>query len=460
MAEHRRRIPRPGRVAILGGLCLTALAGCVHYAPKPIDHAAFPTALEARKLTPPAEGAWTQADLVQAALAGSPQVTEAAASYRLAQATARKARVGPPMTMSLTVQYAYDSGPVSPWLYGFTSDIPLDVGARRSSRLTTADLVALQAFYDYAEAIWTTRTSLRRAVVERMSADREAVLLERLVELRRGRAARLVDRVTTGEDARPAGLAAEADLAAAERRLDEAHARRTAADIALAKALGVTPAVAASQTLKLVEAAPPSGPALAEARRGAVLGRWDVLRAIADYDQAEAALRLEVARQYPEVHLGPAYNWDQGVTKLPFNLNLILPPSDLNRSAIAEAEARRAQAGRKLETAQATVLNGVDAAVAGLKAAAAASRRAETQDLPVARRTAASAARAVKAGELDGVDLLAAQAAEVEAELTALGYARGVMTAEIDLEDALRRPADDREAAALRAALQQTGAQS
>lgn len=158
MAEHRRRIPRPGRVAILGGLCLTALAGCVHYAPKPIDHAAFPTALEARKLTPPAEGAWTQADLVQAALAGSPQVTEAAASYRLAQATARKARVGPPMTMSLTVQYAYDSGPVSPWLYGFTSDIPLDVGARRSSRLTTADLVALQAFYDYAEAIWTTRT--------------------------------------------------------------------------------------------------------------------------------------------------------------------------------------------------------------------------------------------------------------------------------------------------------------
>nr|QQZ49430.1 hypothetical protein JKL49_20890 [Phenylobacterium glaciei] len=72
-----------------------------------------------------------------------------------------------------------------------------------------------------------------------------------------------------------------------------------------------------------------------------------MLRAVVDYDLAESALRTEVARQYPEVRIGPGYTYDHGVQKIPFNLTLVLPPLDLNRAAIAQAEARRTEAGAR-----------------------------------------------------------------------------------------------------------------
>ena len=137
--------------------------------------------------------------------------------------------------------------------------------------------------------------------------------------------------------------------------------------------------------------APATLDGLADWRRDAAASRSDVLRAIADYDLAEAALRLEVAKQYPEVRIGPAYNYDHGVNKLPFNLSLTLPTFDLNQRAIAQAEAARTAAGRTLELTQANALAAVDAAAAARTAArpqaARAAARAQPPPPPTARTT-------------------------------------------------------------------------
>ncbi len=189
----------------------------------------------------------------------------------------------------------------------------------------------------------------------------------------------------------------------------------------------------------------------------AALSRRDVLRAVAGYDQAEAALRLQVAKQFPEVHVGPSYTWERGVTKLPFTLSLVLPPYDLNRAAIAEAEARRSQAGRTLESVQAGALGAVDQADAALSAALSSLQLARSQDLPLAQRTRDSAQRSLAAGEIDKVDADAAQGAALEAELNALEAARLAWTAQADLEDALRRPFDSAETSVLQTAIQRLG---
>uniref|UniRef100_UPI0026F0A415 TolC family protein n=1 Tax=Phenylobacterium aquaticum TaxID=1763816 RepID=UPI0026F0A415 len=183
--------------------------------------------------------------------------------------------------------------------------------------------------------------------------------------------------------------------------------------------------------------------------------RADVLRALADYDAAEAALRVEVARQYPEVRLGPGYSWDHGLAKLPFNLGLTLPPADLNRAAIAEAEARRAEAGRGLEAAQAQVLAAIDQAAAALAAARLQDEVARTRDLPAADRAARAAALSLKAGAVDRTDDLAARAALDEAALTVAEARMTLALAALDLEDALRRPADPAQAELMRAAVAQ-----
>jgi CRISPR system Cascade subunit CasA len=79
------------------------------------------------------------------------------------------------------------------------------------------------------------------------------------------------------------------------------------------------------------------------------------------------------------------------------------------------------------------------------------------RDLPVARQVAASTARAVRAGEADRVQDLAARAVEIETELNLMDAERAVRTALADLEDALRRPFDPAEAAVLQTAMTRPG---
>jgi CRISPR system Cascade subunit CasA len=440
---------------LVGGMLM--LAGCQHYQPSPVDVAAFPKAFEARRLAPKPPGAsWSEADLLAAALEREPEVIQAEAAWRSARAAARASRVPPPMTLNLTAEYGWNAGGTSPWLFGTTSDIPLDRGARRSTRITTAELVALQALYDFGEAAWSARMAVTKAVTGRAFADREVALALQAAELRRDRAARLGLRLRTGEEARPVVLQAQADQAAAERRVLDAQARRRDADLALAKALGVD----ASAVKDLVIVGPatgeaptaPDSAALSDWRWQAALSRRDVLRAVADYDQAEQALKLEIAKQYPDVHIDPGYTWERGATKLPLTISLVLPPDDLNRAAIRTAEAKRVEAGRKLETVQAGALAAVDQAAQALTAARAVEARNREQDLPIARRTAETASASLKAGELDRTDLDNAQAAALDAELSALDAARQAWLARADLEDGLRRPFDAAELAVLKAA--------
>ncbi len=434
------------RAALLTAAWL--VAGCAHYTPAPVQPAALPARLDVAHLDEKPTGAtWTSADLLAAALTRNAAVAEAAAKYRTALAAAKAARVAPGATLTLTAEYANDPSTSSPWLYGASSDIPLDVGARRSTRVGSADLAAVQALHDYADAAWTVRTALHKALAERAAASQELTLARQWADLRQQRAERLDRRLAAGEDDRAVALTARADLNAARRRETEAAGRRDAADAALAQALGVSSA-AVRDLVIAPEAPQPDLSDLAARRRTAALSRRDVLKAIIDYDLAENALRLEVAKQYPEIHLGPGYTWERGLTKLPFNLGLALPPWDLNRAAIAQAEAKRAEAGRSLEAAQAAVLGAVDQADAALRAAQS-SEAAAQHDLPSAQRQAAAADRAAKAGETDRIDALQAHALVAEALLAQADARKASALAVIDLEDALRTPFDPAETAVL-----------
>ena len=441
------------RAGLSAAILALGLSACVQYAPAPPHPEAFPAAVEARRLDEkPAGAAWTGADLLSAALARNPQIAEARAKYLTALAAVRTAKASPGASLTLTAEYANET---PRWGYSGFGDIPLDYGARRSVRITTADLQALQAFYDYGETVWSVRTDLEKARVDLSSARTEMVLATLALAVRAERAERVEQRVKAGQDARAVALTAQTDLVAANRRLAAASGRRDAAVVDLAKALGVSPAVARDLVLAPVADAPPLND-LATWRRDAAISRRDVLRAVADYDLAENALRLEIANQYPQVSLGPGYNYDHGVTKLPFGLSLALPPWDLNRHAIAQAEATRAAAGRSLEVAQANALSAVDTAAAALATAEDDFRRTRDRDLPTAQRAHDDAALSVKAGETDRVDELAAQGAVMDAQLALLDARHAAASATADLEDALRRSFDPTETALIQTTMTAT----
>jgi outer membrane protein TolC len=101
----------------------------------------------------------------------------------------------------------------------------------------------------------------------------------------------------------------------------------------------------------------------------ALTHRADVLAALADYAAAEAALRLEIAKQYPDIHLAPGYQLDAGENKWALGVGFTLPILNHNQGAIGEAEGKRKEAAAKFNAVQAKVLADCDRASASLSAA-------------------------------------------------------------------------------------------
>ena len=61
----------------------------------------------------------------------------------------------------------------------------------------------------------------------------------------------------------------------------------------------------------------------------------------AEYEAAERALALEVAKQYPDLQIGPGYGEQDGDRQFVLGLGIALPIFNANRQGIAESEAQR-----------------------------------------------------------------------------------------------------------------------
>jgi outer membrane protein TolC len=109
-----------------------------------------------------------------------------------------------------------------------------------------------------------------------------------------------------------------------------------------------------------------------EVRRDALLNRADVRGALAEYAASQSALQLEIANQYPDLHLGPGYAWNNGNagdSQWSLGLTVTLPVLNHNQGPVAEAEAKRMQAAAHFLTVQANAIAEIESALAGYSAA-------------------------------------------------------------------------------------------
>jgi outer membrane protein TolC len=387
-------------------------------------------------------GEWNPLTLLAAALTSSPEIARARATLAAARAEAAAARIGPGPTLSLTAEYAFNPPETSNWLYGIASDFLLDRGGRREGRIEAADVAARAAEFDYAAAVWSVRMAVRRAFDKRAVSIREAAVASELVAMRRRQFDAVRRRVDAGEVSRLELDRVRADLSASLQAELGARAGISRATVDLLAALGLpSDAIETDRIAGAPSADLPALPAVTPAQVASSLElRTEILQATAAYDRSEAALRVAVASQYPQVSLGPGYTWERGLAKLPFNLSLSLPTSDRAHALIAAAEARRAEAGKQLEAAVAAVTSSIARADADYRAAFAALDLVRSETLPTATALARQADVEFDAGAINRADWAASQAGLLTAKLDEITAADAVLTAEAALEDALRRP--------------------
>jgi len=387
--------------------------------------------------------AWDLDTLSLAALYYHPDLDLARARLASARASAAAAAQAPNPSANLGLGYNATTSLPSPWTVGLMVDFIVETFGKREYRAAQAGHLAQAARADLASATWRVRAGVRDALLDMWVAARRRALARRQLEARQ-RLARLVERRFEAGAASAPELARERMARDRVRlALDAAQRDGAAARARLAQAIGV-PLRALHGVAISLDAFDAPQPVAAQVSAGtlretALTRRDDVQALLAEYAAAQSALQLELARRWPDLRLGPGYTYDQGDHRYSLAVGGELPLFNRNQGPIAAAEARREEVAARFNALQAGIAGAIDAAAAGLRAAARTRASADELVAEAARREDALR-RAFDAGQLGRPALVAAQVELGAARMSDLDALAAERRALALLEDALHAP--------------------
>ena len=451
-------------------LCLASpLTGCATYEPAPISPARNALALDDRTLDDPrlkefirAEfggdgkadpSVWNLSTLTLAAIYYHPDIAVAHAKLTGAEAGVITAaqRPNPSLSIAGVLNQPAVAGAIVPGAAAVTVgpmiDFVIETFGKREDRTARAAHLANAARWDLVLAGWQVRSRVRAALLDLWAAEQRLALARRQLKLEDELVGLLEQRFAVGEASSVDVMLARVPRQQITFAISSLEQAQASARAQLATALGV-PARALDRVNVSLAAFehPPAVPAnlgAGKLRREALTKRADVQASLQEYEAAQSALQLQIANQYPNVTLGPGYNYDYGLNKFLLGPGLDpLPILNQNQGPIAEALAAREQAAANFTALQAQIIGAIDEAAAAYRTAA---QSAATGDKLLAddQSHEDQIASQFHAGQADRVALVTAQ---VEVATTALSRVDAVVRqrqAIGALEDALQHPLFD-----------------
>ncbi len=349
-------------------------AGCAprHYQAHPIVPAESASRLQVRSLADPGLESYIEANLGEASLGEtslgrriSPwppkkwdlRMLSLAALYfhpamesaraRLAEAEAAEVTAGarPNPTVGLS------PGVPSPYLLNLDFSVPIETAGKRGHRIQSARSLSLAAQLDIADTAWRVRSAVRAALLKFLLASRTLDSLHTEEMFREDQVGMLEKRLAVGLIPRPEVDQARIELAKVKLASATAVGQLAAGWAALASALALPASALDGIDLAWAELdSPPSAESLSPAaiQRNAVLNRLDVRRALAQYAAAEANLQLEIAKQHPDVQIGPGYTTRKATAFSPWDyrrrfLSSMLAAADGSLRTLQEQQVRRTE---------------------------------------------------------------------------------------------------------------------
>ena len=439
-------------------LAALILSGCAarRYQPAPIIPTETASTLETRSLgdpglhtfeeknlghavTPWPQETWDLATLSLAALYFNPSLEAARARVSGAQAAIVTAGARPNPSLSVA------PGIPSPYLFNLDFAVPIETAGKRGHRIQAARSLDQAARFDLADSAWKIRSGVRLALLNYLLASRSLDLLHSEEHIRGDQVNILEQRFLVGEIPRPEVDLARIELSKTHLAINSAEGQVGEAKAALAASVGVPVAGLQGFDFKWPDLdSPPSAESLspAEIQRDAVLNRLDVRRSLAQYAAAEADLQLEISKQYPDLQIGPGYTYEERNSFFVIGFSTTLPLFNRNQGPIAEAEARRKEAGASFLEKQAQVIAGGERTLALYTAALKELAEADQFLRKLQDTQLRMTQQAVRLGEEDRLSLNGVQIQSsvlARARLDALARAQSALG---ELEDAVQRPLD------------------
>src|SRR5713101_1041698 len=357
-------------IAPLFGVFL--LAGCAvqRYRPAPIVARATASAFASRNLAdsglesfeeqnlghplsswPPKT--WDLQTLSLAALYFSPALESARA--RLAGTEAALVTAGARPNPSLSIA----PGIPTPYLLTLDFAFPIETAGKRGHRIQVAHSLDQAARFDLADSAWTIHSEVRTALLNCLLASRSLELFRSEEKVREDQVNILEQIFSSGEIPRQSVDLARIELSKTHVAIITAEGQVSETKAALSAAVGLPVAALQSVDFSWPKLdAPPSAESLSaeQVQRDAVVNRLDIRRSLAQYPAVEATLQLEIAKQYPDINIGPGYTYEETHSFFTVGFSTTVPLFNRNQGPIAEAEARRKEAAAAFLERQAQVI--------------------------------------------------------------------------------------------------------
>jgi cobalt-zinc-cadmium efflux system outer membrane protein len=445
---------------ILAVTCaLGALSGCAFqkYRPAPLSPQTTAAKLQSRSLsdsglhdfvdkTAPSSAStwpiqqWDLAHLTLAAFYYNPALEIARARVSEAEAAIVTAAARPNPTIKGDL--GGETSAESPWIAGLGFSLPIETAGKRPRRISAAERLADVARWNLATTAWAVRAQVRSALLEYVAAQRNIEAVQQEERVRAEQVHLLEQRLAVGIIPRPEVDTARIQHTQAFLAAQAAQGRLAQARTSLARAIGVP-----THALDGIQFSWPAFDQLpransffpAKIQEDAVLNRLDIRRALADYTAAEAVLRLEIAKQYPDLDLGPDYAFEDGAHLFSIAAGLVLPVFNRNQGPIREALARRQEMAAQFLSVQASGIAASEQALAKYQAAL--NEVSAAQQLIVQSQAQEQATQeSLQAGQSDRVALNAAQLQTAVVQVAQLDALYRAQQALGDLENAAQRP--------------------
>ena len=372
----------------------------------------------------------------------SPDLDVARTQIAIADAGVRTANVR--VNPSLSADGGYYGQPGAHPLYNVSPGFTIETAGKRGYRTLQAEKDADAARLSFAEAQWFLWSKVRSALIDYVLSERKLSLLEGDADLRAQLGEMIEKRLQVGAVSQPEVDVYRVELLRAEAALEAARGDAAQKRIALATAAGIPPEALASKNIQYRNLdTPPTEISLSlrKVRKAGLIHRIDVRRMLVEYAAADAALKLEIARQYPDIQLAPGYGFQEGFVSYTFNSVVnALPVFNRNGGPIAAAEARRRQVEAGFRALQSQAIGEMAKALALYRSALDA-WQIESNRLRVVEQDREQAARrALQTGQGDRFTLVLAQ---IETNTTALGQLSALTQVETSLgalENSVQQP--------------------
>ena len=302
---------------------------------------------------------WDLNTLIDCALFFHPSLNQARESWKAAQASEKLASKKPLPTVNAGIGHSNQANDdINPFAYHFSIDIPIETQNKREIQIESFAHLSNVAKLEVAQTAWNLRHQVTQAWVDLFWQQSQRSLQTQEVALRQ----EIVDMI---EKRVQFGLASNIDLSqaklqylASKTQLQTLEKNKLPLIAKLANHLGLPLSAVSEMQFNFDALATLNSQvtAMPEIQAAALLNRLDVRIALERYAVAEAKLKLEVAKQYPDISISPSYAYEFGDKIWALGFSSLLNMLEKNSAAIQQAAQLREVEVAQFERLQANVI--------------------------------------------------------------------------------------------------------